>query len=52
VLGTERPVAQIPTAVAIIRDFWPPSVAIVPVRALFEANRYPITLPAKAAGAY
>ena len=45
VLGTEWPVAQTPPAVGIIRDFSPPSIAIVPFPVILEANRYPVTLP-------
>ena len=41
VLGTEWPVRQIQPAVGIIRDFSPPSVAIMPFQALVEAKRYP-----------
>ena len=40
VLGTEWPVRQIQPAVGIIRDFSPPSVAILPFQALVEAKRY------------
>src|SRR5438046_4536715 len=41
VLGTEWPVAQRPTAVGIIRDFSPLSVAIVPLLALLERKPLP-----------